>query len=257
MDDFREKLNTDMKARIKVNIYKTLLEEEKHKNKRNSAIGLSLFVVGIVSTSVLYQVRDISQPQNVRASQGLVKTVTSRSDMPKYLEGKNAVEMDLLNDGLLKGRELSNVKEEDLMKSYIILAMMLLGSMFSYASISISNMEKELSTIGISDEKIEDAKNILTTALKKHRIMLIELDQKELEINKLLIDDPEKNWFKINQLFDEIGQINANIKKNQLKTQIDVRKYISKDDYLKAKDLYMINRGAVKKTSIDVQINKN
>jgi hypothetical protein len=144
------------------------------------------------------------------------------------------------------------------MKSYIILAMMLLGSMFSYASISISNMEKELSTIGISDEKIEDAKNILTTALKKHRIMLIELDQKELEINKLLIDDPEKNWFKINQLFDEIGQINANIKKNnQLKTQIDVRKYISKDDYLKAKDLYMINRGAVKKTSIDVQINKN
>jgi hypothetical protein len=133
------------------------------------------------------------------------------------------------------------------MKSYIILAMMLLGSMFSYASISISNMEKELSTIGISDEKIEDAKNILTTALKKHRIMLIELDQKELEINKLLIDDPEKNWFKINQLFDEIGQINANIKKNQLKTQIDVRKYISKDDYLKAKDLYMINRGAVKK----------
>jgi hypothetical protein len=102
------------------------------------------------------------------------------------------------------------------MKSYIILAMMLLGSMFSYASISISNMEKELSTIGISDEKIEDAKNILTTALKKHRIMLIELDQKELEINKLLIDDPEKNWFKINQLFDEIGQINANIKKNKI-----------------------------------------
>jgi len=143
------------------------------------------------------------------------------------------------------------------MRSYIILGMMLLGSMFSYASISISNMEKELSTIGISDEKIEDAKNILTTALKKHRIMLIELDQKELEINKLLIDDPEKNWFKINQLFDEIGQLNANVKKNQLKTQIDVRKYISKDDYLKAKDLYMINRGAVRKTAIDIQINKN
>ena len=113
MDDFREKLNGDMKARVKVNIYKTLLEEEKHKNKRNSAIGLSLFIVGIVSTSALYQVRDISQPQNVRASQGLVKTVTSRNDLPKYLEVKNAVEMDLLDDGLLKGRKLSNVKEED------------------------------------------------------------------------------------------------------------------------------------------------
>ncbi len=113
MDDFREKLNADMKARIKVNIYKTLLEEEKHKNKRNSAIGLSLFIVGIVSTSALYQVRDISQPQNVRASQGIVKTITSRNDLPKYLEVKNTVEMDLLDDGLLKGRKLSNVKEED------------------------------------------------------------------------------------------------------------------------------------------------
>ncbi|WP_028855491.1 hypothetical protein [Psychrilyobacter atlanticus] len=143
------------------------------------------------------------------------------------------------------------------MRRYIILGLMLLGSIFSYSSISISNMEKELSTIGISDENIENAKNILNTALKKHRIMLIELDQKELEINKLLIDDPEKNWFKINQLFDEVGQINANMKKNQLKTQIDVRKYISKEEYLKAKDLYMVNRGAVKKTTIDVEINKN
>jgi len=143
------------------------------------------------------------------------------------------------------------------MRRYIILGLMLLGSMFSYANMSISNMEKELSTIGISDEYIGNAKIILSTALKKHRIMLIELDQKELEINKLLIDDPEKNWFKINKLFDEIGQINANMKKNQLKTQIDVRKYISKEDYLKAKDLYMINRGVGKTTTIDVQINKN
>ncbi len=143
------------------------------------------------------------------------------------------------------------------MRRYVILGLMLLGSLFSYASISISNMEKELSTIGISDENIGNAKVILNNALKKHRIMLIELDQKELEINKLLIDDPEKNWFKINKLFDEIGQLNANMKKNQLKTQIDVRKYISKEDYLKAKDLYMVNRGAVKSTTIDVQINKN
>jgi len=143
------------------------------------------------------------------------------------------------------------------MRRYIILGLMLLGSILSYSSISISNMEKELSTIGISNENIENAKGLLSVALKKNRIMLIELDQKELEINKLLIDDPEKNWFKINQLFDEIGQINANMKKNQLKTQINVRKYISKEDYFKAKDLYMVNRGAVKKTTIDVEINKN
>lgn len=143
------------------------------------------------------------------------------------------------------------------MRRYIILGLMLLGSMFSYANISISNMEKELSTIGISDGNIENAKIILGMALKKHRIMLIELDQKELEINKLLIDDPEKNWFKINKIFDEIGQINSNVKKNQLKTQIDVRKYISKEEFLKAKGIYLENRGILRKTSIEVQINQN
>ncbi|MEI6856451.1 hypothetical protein [Psychrilyobacter sp.] len=113
MDDFREEINGDMKARVKVNIYKTLLWEEKHKNKRNSAIGLSLFIVGIVSTSALYQIKDHSQPQNVRVSQGFIKTVTSRNVIPKYLEGREGIEIDLLDDGLLKGRKLSNFKEED------------------------------------------------------------------------------------------------------------------------------------------------
>jgi len=143
------------------------------------------------------------------------------------------------------------------MRRYIILGLMILGSVFSYANLSISNMEKELSAVGISDENIESSKIILGGALKKHKMLIIELEQKELEINKLLIDDPEKNWFKINKIFDEIGQINANIKKNQLKTQIDVRKYISKKDYLKAKELYIENYGGVKKSTIDIQINKN
>jgi hypothetical protein len=127
------------------------------------------------------------------------------------------------------------------MRKYIIVTLMLLGTILSYANISMDDMEKELKSIGISEKNIDDAQKILDNALKKHRIMVIELDQKELEINKLLIEDPEKNWFKINKLFDEIGQLNANIKKNQLKTQIEVRKYVSKKDYIKARELYILN----------------
>ena len=73
------------------------------------------------------------------------------------------------------------------MRRYIILGLMLLGSMFSYANMSISNMEKELSTIGISDGNIENAKIILSTALKKHGIMRIELKQKKLDCIKITI----------------------------------------------------------------------
>ena len=116
MNDFKEKLNIEVKARVKVNIYKTLLEEEKQKNKRNNVIGLSLFIVGIVSTSALYQIKDVSQPKNIGTNQGLVQTVDTEineNNLPKYLEVNNTIEMNLFDESLLEGKELSNVKEED------------------------------------------------------------------------------------------------------------------------------------------------
>lgn len=39
------------KERVRLNIYKTLLEEEKRKNKRVSVLSVCLFVVGIVTMS--------------------------------------------------------------------------------------------------------------------------------------------------------------------------------------------------------------
>ena len=113
MEDFKEKLNVEMKTRVKVNIYKTLLEEEKHKNKRNSAIGLSLFVVGIISTSAIYKIKDVSQSKNINTGQGIVKTVSNENNIPKYLEGNSTVELNFFDDSLLNENELSSVQEED------------------------------------------------------------------------------------------------------------------------------------------------
>ena len=39
------------KERVRANIYKTLLEEEKKKNKRKSVFSLSLFLLGIFTSS--------------------------------------------------------------------------------------------------------------------------------------------------------------------------------------------------------------
>ncbi len=116
MKNLNKKTDVDieMQSRIKINIYKTLLEEEKHKNKRNTTIGLSLFIVGVVSTTALYKIKDISEPQsvNINSSQRMVKTVSRSSDnIPKYLERET--ELDILNDSVLKERKLSNMKEED------------------------------------------------------------------------------------------------------------------------------------------------
>jgi hypothetical protein len=110
----KDDIDIEMQSRIKVNIYKTLLEEEKHKNKRNTTIGLSLFIVGVVSTTALYRIRDISEPQSVKinSSQRMERTVARSSDsVPKYLESDT--ELDILNNDVLKERKLSNFKEED------------------------------------------------------------------------------------------------------------------------------------------------
>ena len=46
------------KERVKLNIYKQLLEEEKRKNKRMSWISVSLFMLGIVTTSTYNVLKD-------------------------------------------------------------------------------------------------------------------------------------------------------------------------------------------------------
>jgi hypothetical protein len=119
------------------------------------------------------------------------------------------------------------------------MGLLLVTSIMAFGEISIGNMEKELIEVGISKDEIDTSKQIIDEAMKRHRVMLIEKEQKELEINKLIIEDPDKNWFRISKLFDEIGQLSANLQKNRLKAQIEVRKHIPKQKYLEARDKYI------------------
>ncbi len=113
MNDFNKRLEEDIKAKVKVNIYKTLLEEEKQKNKRNTTIGLSLFIVGIISTSAIYQVKTESGIKNIPFEQGIVQNVEVQSNLPKYLEGNKRTEMEFFNEDVVETKILSNIKEED------------------------------------------------------------------------------------------------------------------------------------------------
>lgn len=58
------------KERVRVNIYKTLLEEEKRKNKRKSYLSVSVFIIGIFAGSIYNfvpttTVQDFDQVKNI------------------------------------------------------------------------------------------------------------------------------------------------------------------------------------------------
>ena len=109
----KNNLDMDVETRVKLNIYKTLLEEEKQKNKRTLGIGVSLFVVGIISTTTLHNTEPTVQASH-KVNNNVVQTITQQGKVPRYLEkSQHPIENDFINSNVMADMDFSNVKEED------------------------------------------------------------------------------------------------------------------------------------------------
>ena len=127
------------------------------------------------------------------------------------------------------------------MRKRIILLLGLLVCMVSFSASNLENIgiiyEEDFRSVGVSEGDIVNAKEIISNASTKHKLLLLDRRQRELEINKYILENPERNWEKISLIFDEVGKIEAEILKNKLKSQIEVRKYINQEEYSKARAL--------------------
>jgi len=56
------------KDRVKLNVYKRLLDEEKKKNKKLVAVGASMFVIGIFSDNVFQMATETIAPKEVKVA---------------------------------------------------------------------------------------------------------------------------------------------------------------------------------------------
>lgn len=99
--------------------------------------------------------------------------------------------------------------------------------------------EEDFRSVGVSEGNIAKAKEIIADAGKKHKLLLLDRRQHEIEVNKYLLEGAEKNWEKISRIFDEVGKIEAEIMKNKLRSQIEVKKYISQVEYVNARNVAM------------------
>ena len=105
--------------------------------------------------------------------------------------------------------------------------------------------DEDFKKVGVSKENIENAKIMVDKVSINYQMLLLEKKQLELEVNKYVLEGPEENLEKIDAIFDKIGLIETNILKNRIRSQIQMQKYISQEQYLKARDLAIkrINSG--------------
>ncbi|MDR3259562.1 MAG: hypothetical protein LBT51_08150 [Fusobacteriaceae bacterium] len=115
----------------------------------------------------------------------------------------------------------------------VFLSLPLFGTNSGLGIVSVEDLENT----GVSPENIENAKTTIERVSTKYKLLLLEKKQTELEINKLVLEGSEENIEKIFILFDKLGDLDATILKDRLKSQIEIRKFISQEQYIKAREL--------------------
>lgn len=98
------------KERVRVNIYKQLLKEEKQKNRRKSYLSISVFVIGIFAGSVYNLVPNNNMP-------GLEIKTSSNNSVNNNIQQNKAI------DEYFNRKSISMEKEEIKADEYFLMNM--------------------------------------------------------------------------------------------------------------------------------------
>lgn len=114
----------------------------------------------------------------------------------------------------------------------------LLCSSVGYASEGLGIIsDEDLMQVGVTPNKIKEAKLMVDRVSVNYKMLLLEKKQLELEVNKYVLEGPEQNLDKIDAIFEKIGFIETKILKDRIRSQIQMQKYITQEQYLKAREL--------------------
>lgn len=97
--------------------------------------------------------------------------------------------------------------------------------------------DAELRQAGVKEENIKKAKALMNEVSSSYQLKSLEKRQLELQVNKYVLDGAEKYLTEIDKLFDKIGDIEASILKERVRSQIQMQKYITQEQYMKAREL--------------------
>ncbi|MGL4424891.1 MAG: hypothetical protein ACRCZR_01165 [Cetobacterium sp.] len=124
------------------------------------------------------------------------------------------------------------------MKKLVMGLLVFIFSISAYATSGIGIVkDDDFKAVGVSQSNIESVKLIIERASIQYKLKTLDKKALEIQINKYILEGTEKNLEKLNELVEKVGLLDAEIIKDRLKYQIEVQKYISTEQYLKAREL--------------------
>lgn len=117
----------------------------------------------------------------------------------------------------------------------MIFFLLISGSLLANGALGIV-ADEDLLKVGVSQENIDKAKTTIESVGTRYKLLLLEKKQTELEVNKYMISDSKQYIKEIEGLFDKLGDIEASILKDRFRSQIEIREYITQEQYIKARE---------------------
>lgn len=122
------------------------------------------------------------------------------------------------------------------MKKLVGILAIVLGT-FSFAASGIGIVsDEDFIAVGVSEENLAKVKKIIEEAGTQYKLKTLDKRSLEIEVNRCMLEGTAKNLDKLNVLVDKICVIDANIIKDRLKYQVEVQKYITTEQYVKARE---------------------
>lgn len=97
--------------------------------------------------------------------------------------------------------------------------------------------DSELKKVGVSDSNLTQAKTVIRRAENSYKMLVLEKRELELKVNKLMLDGPAKNLTTLDAMFDRMGAIESKILKERVRSQIEMQRYITQEQYTQAREL--------------------
>ncbi|MGL5098845.1 MAG: hypothetical protein ACRC6B_02235, partial [Fusobacteriaceae bacterium] len=124
------------------------------------------------------------------------------------------------------------------MKKCLLFSWMFVISMMIYSSEGDFGIvyDEDFKAVGVSEINLRNAKLLMENTSINVKKISLDKRQLELEANRLLLDGAEKNIQELEKAMDKLGAIEATRLKNQVKSQIQMYKYITRQQYIQARE---------------------
>lgn len=100
----------------------------------------------------------------------------------------------------------------------------------------MGNLDKIGQYVNLSDKQRQQMHDLRFSFMKKTLDLKEQLGQKRLERRALMEKDPV-DWKKVDQLTDEIGQIKANMEKQTMRRQVEIKKILTPEQLKQLEDM--------------------